>query len=180
MSDEFDTTTEYTQEELDEAVREMVEAQDEWDEIAYMVTPKMPCPECGGQGAIDSGSLGAICVRCNGARVVDHPAAERIELPDFAAMKKLTRAADRWMLSSKSSEEDRERLKLPPPGAAPPIPTVDYIKGLRKEAAAKAKALPAPAPVALPPAEPVRKAIPASLGHWSDEDLDELEGEEQD
>lgn len=64
------------------------EAQEIWEEVSYIGTEKMACPECAGAGAISGGSLGNICPRCFGSRVVAHPGYEQIPQPPWAELKK--------------------------------------------------------------------------------------------
>lgn len=55
---------------------QLEEAEDLSNKMDYMDVAKMPCPECGGSGQLDAGSLGGQCPGCFGARFVDQPFSE--------------------------------------------------------------------------------------------------------
>jgi hypothetical protein len=116
---------------VDDRLRALHEAQTIWERLAYLKTMKMPCPECGGAGSIYAGSLGTSCPECLGARVVDHPAAEDLDIPDFADMRlKLSAAADARDQRLGLRAEDEMLLALPDPAD---LPTLEEIKGLKKK-----------------------------------------------
>jgi DnaJ-class molecular chaperone len=73
---------------LRERSEKLDEIQEMYTEMAFMKEPKMPCNECGGTGSVNAGSLGDICVKCMGARVINQPFYETLVQPDFAAMRK--------------------------------------------------------------------------------------------
>lgn len=154
-----------------ELARELDETQTLYEKLAYLGSPKMPCPECGGAGSVYGGSLGDICPMCHGSRLVDHPAAEAIALPDFAGM----RAA----LGAVRDDDDRV---LPGPHR---VPSLEGLRALRKKGKEFAKQF-GPQPQMPELAEPNPKArTRGSLGPGhldiSDEDLDDvLEAEKDD
>lgn len=109
-----------------EIARELDETQTLYEKIAYLGSPKMPCPECGGSGSVYGGSLGDICPTCHGARLVEHPAAEPLAIPDFAGM----RAALGRIRGVIEGEHDRV---LPGPHRVPSIKGLQAIRKLGKE-----------------------------------------------
>ena len=76
-----------THDDLRERSEKLDEIQEMYTEMAYMKDPKMPCNECGGTGSVDAGSLGSVCVKCMGARVINQPFYEPMEQPDFAGFR---------------------------------------------------------------------------------------------
>jgi len=71
-------------------LRALDDAQRVWEKVTYLTSAKMPCPECGGSGRFDAGSLGGTCCpECFGARVIDHPAAggPHPDMPRFPEMR---------------------------------------------------------------------------------------------
>ncbi len=129
------------------------DAQTLWEDVAFIANAKMPCPECGGAGNVSNGSLGGFCVRCDGARVVDHPSAEPLTMPPFAAL--------------------RLRLSSGNP------PTHEEIAALVTQAKAISRQLaPVSNPNLLPAAQPPQGLLgkgKAGLGGISDAELDDLE-----
>lgn len=89
MSEEESESTELalTQDDLRERSQKLHDLQEMFEEIAYIVEPKMPCNECAGSGNVDAGSLGSICVKCMGARVINRPFYEPMKQPDFAQLR---------------------------------------------------------------------------------------------
>jgi hypothetical protein len=147
--------------EIDEATlraisEELDRTQTLWEELAYLATPLMPCPECSGAGAIYGGILGDLCPNCLGQRVVAHPGAEPFQMPPFASM----RAA----LSG---------------GVSAALPTLAQVRALAAEARTQAKALLAHGPRAAP-ALAQRKTAKGMLGdggldEYVDAELDALQ-----
>ena len=71
------------------------ETQTLYEDLAHIATPQIPCPECGGRGTQNYGSLGAVeCFRCDGSRMVARPGAEPIDMPDFATLRARLEGAD--------------------------------------------------------------------------------------
>lgn len=154
------------------------DAQEAWEEVCYLANPKMPCPECTGAGQVSGGSLGNMCVRCMGARVIEQPGSTPVEMPPFAEL----RAAITQYGNAKADHElppghrARRNLALPPPTT---VPTLDQITQLHGTAIGMSRQL-ANAPQApqaqLPEAKPPRGlAGEGDLGEYEDAELDELE-----
>jgi hypothetical protein len=134
--DEFSELDDY-----DERLRALHEAQTVWERLAYLQTLKMPCPECGGAGQLYGGSLGSACPECLGARVVDHPASEGFELPDFAGMRALLSGAAEARDQRKGlMGEGLKLLKQPHPAD---MPSMDEIHALADEGRKLALSAPA-------------------------------------
>lgn len=87
MSEQTVDEIELTEADLQERSQKLDDLQEMFEEIAYVVEPKMACPECGGGGSIDAGSLGSICIRCMGAKVINQPFHEPMRQPDFAQLR---------------------------------------------------------------------------------------------
>lgn len=116
---------------IDDRLRELHEAQTIWERIEYLQTAKMPCPECGGSGQLYGGTLGNTCPTCMGQRMVDHPGADDIKVPDFADMRqKLSAAATArdQRLGLRAATE--RRLALPAAGS---LPTLAEIRDLARQ-----------------------------------------------
>ena len=116
------------------------DAQETWEEVAYMANPKMPCPECSGAGSISGGSLGDLCVRCMGQRVVEQPGRQTVTMPPFAQLRAAITAygnalADRGL---PAGHKGKRHLALP---EASTVPTLESIQKLSEEALGKAKQL---------------------------------------
>jgi hypothetical protein len=148
---------------LDDRLRDLDKAQSIWERIKFLQTMKMPCPECGGAGSIYGGSLSNTCPGCMGRRMVDHPAANEIKVPDFANMRRA--------LSGAATARDQRlglrapgemRLALPDPGR---LPTRNDIAALIDEARKIAQGLPATPQIEGELREPPR----AQLGDGEDE-----------
>jgi hypothetical protein len=162
-----------TDEDLDQIAGDLEDANQLWEKVAYLSSPKMPCPECGGSGQVFGGSLGDVCPGCMGMRVLDHPGADLMDIPDFAGMR---------LALGAYCDAKRDGRALPP---ASTVPTREQIAELAKQAKAKAETLPsAPLPAGIAAgqlAEP-KKATgmlgDGNLGDVSDDELDEIEAEE--
>ena len=72
-----------TEDDLQKRSQKLDDIQEMFEELAYVSEPKMPCNECAGSGSVDAGSLGSICVKCMGARVINRPFYEPIKKPEF-------------------------------------------------------------------------------------------------
>lgn len=81
------TEIELTQGDLRERSEKLNELQDLFEELAYVTEAKMPCNECGGSGSVDAGSLGSVCVKCMGARVINQPFYEPMKQPPFKELR---------------------------------------------------------------------------------------------
>lgn len=162
---------------IDERLRDLNEAQTLWERVVYLKTMKMPCPECGGAGSLYAGSLGGTCPTCFGARMVDHPAAEEIEVPNFVDMRRALSGAaaardQRLGLRSK----DEMRLSLPDPAS---LPSRDAIKALADQAREIARGLPASPQIEGTLREPPRPRLHApddrQLDAFEDGDADAVD-----
>lgn len=163
---------------LDDRLRELDAAQTAWERIAYLKTVKMPCPECGGAGSLYAGSLGGTCPTCFGARMVDHPAAEDFDIPDFREM--------RLQLSAAAQARD-QRLGLRAPGEArlllpdaASLPTRADLQALAEQAREVARGLPAAPQLEGTLREPPRPRLHApddrQLDAYQDGDGDAVDG----
>lgn len=169
--------------ELRERSQLLDETQELYEELAYLSVPKMPCPECSGSGGVYAGSLGGICVRCMGQRVIDRPGCDPIEQPPFAQLRAAITAygngvADRVL---PDGHEGKRHLALPDPAS---VPTLDEIRTLRDEGKQRAKQLQGIDPLAgqqlAEPQEPRGLlAEEGELGDYTDAELDEIEEEEK-
>lgn len=184
---------ELTDEEMEEVVadldeedlrarsQKLDEAQELYEEMAYLGVAKMPCPECTGAGSVSSGSLGDICVKCFGKRVIDHPGAEPMKMPPFkqlrAAIGKYGDAlADRLLLPGDDGtpHKGKRNLALPPP---PSVPTLEEIQAIYDTGKAKAKELQAAEmPQLTAPQKPQGLlSDDGGLDDYTDADLEEME-----
>lgn len=122
-----------TEADIRERSQELHETQELWEEYAYIANPKMPCPECGGRGAVSGGSLGDICVRCEGARVLEQPGRQTVNMPPFAALRGAITAYGNALADRALPEGHlvKRGLALPP---ASTVPTLEDIRKLRTEA----------------------------------------------
>lgn len=174
-----------TEDDLRERSQQLHEVQSEWEDLAHMSIAKMPCPECYGAGQVQGGSLGDICVRCMGARVVDQPG-QAFEMPPFDDMRAAITAYGSYLLRLR----DPETAKRLAPGDgmvsnASPDPRgivtsaqLEELRGQARSRVAKLQLAGAPglAPVAL--AEPQRATGllgDGDLGDVEDADLDAIE-----
>jgi hypothetical protein len=173
------TMDELDEEDLRKRSAALDEAQTAWEELAYVSTAKAPCPECSGAGQIGGGTLGDICPRCLGQRVIDAPGSEPLEMPPFSHLRAAITAygdalADRAL---PAGHRARKQLALPP---ASSVPALESLVMLKVTAIGKAKQLRG-APGWVDPkllAEPKKAkglAGDGELGEYSDAELAELE-----
>jgi len=168
------------------------EAQSTWEELAYLSNPKMPCPECSGGGFVASGSLGDVCVRCGGDRVIDQPGVEsRVDLAQFRPMRAAL-AAYGEALDDRLFPDDpdgrraagglksRRNLALPP---ASSLPTLEAIQALQRLGMDKTRLLGSAPPGVFDPKllrAPQRAkglAGEGHLGEYEDAELADMESE---
>jgi hypothetical protein len=172
------------EDDLRERSQKLDEAQELYEEIAYLANPKMPCPECSGAGSISSGSLGSSCPRCFGQRVVDRPDSEPIEMPPFKQLRASISTyglalADRALPAMREDgtpHPGKKNLGLPPVCT---VPTLAEIQALYDEGKVKAKAL-APAPemaeqLAEPQSPKGLLSDGGELDDYTDAELDDME-----
>lgn len=154
------------------------EAQETWEELQFVSTPKIPCRECGGAGQVAGGSFGAICVGCMGERMVAAPGATTFDMPDFSGMRKAITAfgnalADRAL---PDGHKGKQQLALP---AASTVPTLEAIQILADQGLARCRQLEAMSDreiKQLPVAQPARGlAGEGDLGEYDDAELAEME-----
>jgi len=129
-----------SEEDLRQRSQALDDAQETWEETAYLANPKMPCPECTGAGSISGGSLGDICVRCLGARVIEQPGRQKVEMPPFAALRASISAygdalADREL---PAGHKGKRHLALPAPAT---VVTLEQIQKLAELGLSKARQL---------------------------------------
>lgn len=135
-----------TEDDLRKRSQALDEAQTTYEKIAYISVPKMPCPECGGQGSVDGGSLSGICLGCEGARVVDRPDAEPFVMPPFKELRAAISAygdalADRGIpaqLADGRAHPGKRHLALP---AASSVPSLESLQAIKTDGLARAKQL---------------------------------------
>jgi hypothetical protein len=124
-----------TEDELRNRLQDLDKAQTYWEETAYVVTPKIPCPECTGAGSISGGSLGNACPTCHGQRVIADPNARQIQYPPFAELRRqLSEYADKQIFLALPADHAARKgkdLALPP---AASLPTREQIAKLVTEA----------------------------------------------
>lgn len=130
------TETELTEDDLRERSEKLSDLQGMYNDIAYVMDPKMPCPECGGGGAVDAGSLGSICVGCMGAKVINQPFYEPMKQPDWKQLRAPITAyfdalADRAL---PDGHDNKKGLALPPASS------VTFDKEMYNELFAQGKA----------------------------------------
>lgn len=154
------------------------DAQEEWEKVAYVAVPKIPCPECGGAGAVAGGSFSDICVGCMGARVVPAPGADGFDMPDFKGLRLRlsTYAAAMDDRALPAGHRIKKGLALPP---ASTLPTLAEITALEMEARKVAKQLRAapgivPAGQLAAPKKAKGLAGEGDLDEYSDAELDEM------
>lgn len=82
---------------LDFLFVETDKVQGEVEKLIGLGTEMMDCPECGGKGDISGGSLGNMCVACDGSGTVTAPFAEKFDIPDMAAFRRELQAAEKTM-----------------------------------------------------------------------------------
>ena len=164
-----------TDDELDAAAKAIAAAEEEWANLAFLATPKMPCPECGGTGRIYAGSLGETCPGCGGARAVDMPQADGFDGPDFASLR---RAIGAYTVAQKDAELPaghiaKKFLALPAPAT---IVRASAVTELIKIAKTRALSLPSRPDLQLPEARKTPRGA-LGAGEYSDADLDAMEDE---
>jgi hypothetical protein len=173
-----DVVDELTEEDLRQRSQALDETEELYEELSFLGVPKMPCPECVGAGQISGGSLGDICPRCVGQRVVDRPDAEPLERPPFRQLRaKITAYGDALAARALPAGHAGKRdLALP---AASTVPTLQEIEDLRAKGKEMAKAIGAGQP--LPELKAPEKAKgmlgDGPMGDYSDEELDKMEDE---
>jgi hypothetical protein len=157
------------------------EAQETWEELSFLATPKIPCRECGGSGQVHGGSFGDICVGCMGERMVAAPGAPAFHMPDFSGMRRAITAygdalADRAL---PTGHKGKRYLALP---AASTVPTVAQIDQLQRDGLAQCRQLTAGTapgvfdPKQLPAPAPARgMAGEGDLGEYEDAELADME-----
>jgi ssDNA-binding Zn-finger/Zn-ribbon topoisomerase 1 len=168
-----------TEEDLRQRSQALHEAQESWEEVAYLANPKMPCPECSGSGSVGGGSLGDICVRCMGARVLEQPGRQAVELPPFRELRAAISAygdalADRALPEGHGA---KKQLALP---AAATVPTWKSISELTHQALVRARQLQGAPGVVDPKLLEDRKtakglAGEGDLGEYDDAELADME-----
>jgi hypothetical protein len=116
------------------------EAQQLYEDLAYISVPKIPCPECSGAGQVFGGSLGNMCPRCLGTRVVDRPGGVPLELPDFASIRARITAYGDALADRALPEGHRAKklLALPPMSS---VPTIEEIQAIHDSGHDRAKEL---------------------------------------
>jgi hypothetical protein len=122
-----------TEEDLRVRSQELHDTQELWEELAYVKNEKIPCPECSGRGAVSAGSLGDICVRCEGRRVIDRPGSQPLEMPPFRELRAAITAYGNALADAALPEGHIAKRNLALP-AASTVPTVDAITALRDDA----------------------------------------------
>ncbi len=138
--DKEDIVSQITEDDIRDRSQELDEAQEAWEELAYIANPKIPCPECTGAGSVSGGSLGDICVRCLGTRVIERPGSQPMEMPAFAQLRAAIGAygdalADRAL---PMGHRGKRGLLLPPPAT---VPTLEALQALRTQATDHARQL---------------------------------------
>jgi hypothetical protein len=152
----------------DNIAKDLEEAAELREKVAFLSVQKMPCPECAGAGSVYGGSLGDICPTCMGRRVVDHPGADGVELPDLLPWQNWLRQLDEYRGAAQQGRA------LPPPGEPP---SHEDLKTAMAEMRGMAKSLKAPELPAPPPPRQARLLGSLSQTELDDEELDELEAE---
>jgi len=173
-----------TEEDLRVLSQELSDTQDDWENYLNASTVMDPCPECTGAGQVIGGTLGDVCVRCNGKRVVERPGQDEEEVPDFRQLRGSITAYGTAVAWTTLPAEAKQRLlsqgqKQPEIPAISTLPTLEHVKGLRLSAKTKLKALagaPAPASQLNLPAPKKAKGMTGDghLGEYDDAELDEL------
>lgn len=165
-----------TEEDLDAVASAIESAEAQWNKVAYLGTPKMPCPECGGSGQVYSGSLGSFCPTCEGARVVDHPSAGEFDGPDFVGMRRALGTYGNALADHALPDGHRAKKGLALPAASTIVraEVVAELERVGKQRVLAAQNLPT---LALPEA---KKKKAGSLGdlddsEFTDDELDEME-----
>lgn len=159
MSYDYETTTEYSDADVTEVAQAIEEADEVYQQVAFMAVPKVPCHECGGSGSTPNGSLGDGCLTCMGQRWLPAPHANQVlkqlNLPDLVAMRAQIRAADSALRAG---------------AALPPIPTKEAISKVHDDLGKTSMQLGSGEPMPALAAAPGPKRIAPS-----DVELDDLE-----
>lgn len=152
-----------TEDDLRERSQELHDAQELWEDVVGTSTPKIACPECTGRGAVSGGSLGDICVRCLGKRVIDAPGAKPVEMPPFRQLREAITAYGNALADQALPEGHRAKkgLALPP---ASSVATMDELRALGKRALDTSRQL-------ARGARPDLDALPAAREPVEDNDL---------
>src|SRR3990167_3267690 len=154
------------------------DAQEEWEKVAYVAVPKIPCPECGGAGQISGGSFGDICVGCMGARVVAAPGAEGLDMPDFrgflSRLSAYAAAMDDRALPD--GHRTKKNLALPPASSVPTLAELTALEREAKKVAKQLKGMPGVVPAAQLAAAKKAKGLAGEgdLGEYEEHELDEM------
>jgi len=180
--DEVEPATTLTEDDIRERSASLDQTQELWEELSYMANPKMPCPECGGQGALAAGSLGNTCVRCMGSRVIEVPGGHTLEMPPFATMRQALGAYGDALALRQLPEGHKGRPQILALPAASTVPTLEQITILRTTGIEKARTLqglPGVVPVhQLPePKTPKGLAGEGDLGEYDDAELADIEAD---
>ncbi len=138
--DQDDIIGQIAEDDIRQRSQQLHEAQEAWEELAYLANPKIPCPECTGAGSVSGGSLGDICVRCLGTRVLEQPGSQPMAMPKFAELRSAIGAygdalADRAL---PMGHLGKRGLLLP---AASTVPTLESLQALYTQAATQARQL---------------------------------------
>jgi len=159
-----------TEDDIRERSQELHDAQELWETLAITSTPKIACPECSGRGSVGSGSLGDICVRCMGRRVIDAPGSAPIEMPPFAELRAAIGAYGDALADQALPPGHRAKKNLALP-AASTVPTMDALRKLGKDGLARSRQLADARPLS---------ALPAARDRVEGNDLTENEDTEID
>jgi hypothetical protein len=175
-----DVVDSLTDDDLRERSQALNEAEELYEELAFLGNPKMPCPECVGAGSVSGGSLGDICPRCIGQRVIDRPDSEPLKRPPFkelrAAISKYGNAMANAQLPA--GHDGKRDLALP---AAASVPTLEEIKAIYSEGKALARQI--GSGHALPELQKAEKPKgmlgdgEEGLGEYTDDELEAMEKE---
>lgn len=84
-----DVIDELSDDDIRERSQALHEAQEEFEEMTFMHAAQhgMPCDECAGAGAVASGSLGNVCPKCMGRRVIARPGYQPPPAPPFRQLR---------------------------------------------------------------------------------------------
>jgi hypothetical protein len=205
MSNDNDPTSDAPDEDLLKAAESLTEAdlrdrsqlldeaQTTWEEVKYLAIPKMPCPECSGAGSVSGGSLGDICVKCWGTRVLEVPGAQPFPMPDFAALRAGITKYGNAQLAAGFTFDQRRALPeghpmkdptLPPASAVPTIAQIQALMDQAHEISRKALAQGSPGiidPKLLRDPSPAKGMLgEGNLDEYTDAELDGIEKSDAD
>jgi hypothetical protein len=179
--DAEDIVATLTDEDLRQRSQALHDAQETWEELQFLSTPKIPCRECGGSGQVSGGSFGSICVGCMGERMVTPKGAPSFDMPDFSGMRKAISAYGDALSDRALPDGHRGKRQLALP-AASTVPTLELIETLGEQALSKARQLQSGRPPGhfdpkqLPDAAPAKGlAGEGDLGEYDDAELAEME-----